>query len=83
MILHPKSEDEMDALLGNLLRAGVVLAAAVAAAGGIAYLLRHGLGPVDYSVFRGEPADLRSLRGIMADMLALRPGESSSSGWCC
>jgi uncharacterized membrane protein len=34
--------------------------------------VRHGLAPVDYRVFRGEPADLRSLRGIIRSALALR-----------
>ena len=40
--------------------------------GGAIYILRHGHSPVDFRVFRGEPADLRDVRGIIRDTLALR-----------
>jgi uncharacterized membrane protein len=53
--------------VGNLLRAGVLLAALVVAAGGVLYLLRHGGSTSDYRVFRGEPMDLRTLPGIARD----------------
>jgi hypothetical protein len=36
------------------------------------YLLRHGRSPMDFGVFRGEPADLRGIRGIIHHTLALR-----------
>jgi len=52
--------------IGQLLRVGVGLAAALVCAGGALYLIRHGRELVDYRVFRGERADLRSLRGILA-----------------
>jgi len=58
--------------MGNLLRAGVGLAAAVVLVGGLVYLVRHGTAQPDYQVFRGEPADQRSIRGIVADALKLR-----------
>jgi uncharacterized membrane protein len=57
--------------VGNLLRAGVLLAAAVVAMGGVLYLIRHGTTPPDYRVFRGEPAELRSAGGIVRSALAL------------
>ncbi len=53
--------------VGNLLRAGVLLAAAVVLAGGAIYLWHHGGGVPDYRVFRGEPLDLRALGGIVRD----------------
>ena len=58
----------MDApkLLGNLLRTGVVLSAAVVLFGGIVYLSRHGHEIRDLGTFRGEPSELRSLPGIVA-----------------
>jgi uncharacterized membrane protein len=60
---HPITRVER--AVGNLLRAGVLLAAAVVAAGGILYLVRHGGTVPDYRVFRGEPINLRSLSGIL------------------
>jgi hypothetical protein len=41
-------------------------------AGGLAYLSRHGGEAPGYHVFRGEPADLRSLRGILQEAWSLR-----------
>jgi uncharacterized membrane protein len=60
-------DEKMEQFLGNLLRAGVVLAAIVVLAGGLLYLVRHGSEKPDYRVFRGEPADLRSPSGIVVD----------------
>jgi len=56
--------------VGNLLRAGVLLAAAVVLAGGILFLARHGSDAADYRVFRGEPTSLRTLTGILRGSLA-------------
>ena len=33
--------------------------------GAVIYLARHGRAPADYHVFRGEPAELRTLNGIL------------------
>ena len=57
--------------MGNLLRAGVILAAVVVFAGGIFYQIRYGTTSPDYRVFRGESADLRNLSGILADAIDL------------
>jgi uncharacterized membrane protein len=62
----------MDIVIGNLLRSGVVLSALIVFVGAVVYLVRHGHSPTDYRVFRGEPSDLRSVRGIFGDALALR-----------
>ena len=53
--------------VGNLLRVGVLLAAAVVLAGGVLFLARHGTAVPDYRVFRGEPLDLRAFGGILRD----------------
>ncbi len=66
------TDQQVDQFLGNLLRAGVMLAAVTVLAGGVLYLARHGTDPADYRVFRGEPADLRSPLGIVTDALALQ-----------
>jgi len=66
------TDQRIENILGNLLRAGVLLSALVVLIGGVIYLLRHGHSPMDFRVFRGEPADLRGVRGIIRDTVALR-----------
>jgi uncharacterized membrane protein len=66
------TDQRIENILGNLLRAGVLLSALVVSIGGVIYLLRHGHSPMDFRVFRGEPADLRGVRGIIRDTMALR-----------
>ena len=66
------TDRRMDEIIGNLLRFGVVLSALIVLFGAVIYLLRHGHSPTEYRVFRGEPTDLRSVRGILRDALALR-----------
>ena len=67
----PPADPRLQQVVGNLLRFGVLLAAAVVLAGGVAYLARHGAAIPDYRVFRGQPANLRSLGGIVRSALAL------------
>ncbi|HET9319411.1 MAG TPA: DUF1634 domain-containing protein [Bryobacteraceae bacterium] len=66
------SAEKMDLIVGDLLRAGVGLSAAIVLAGGLIYLVRHGTEAPGYHVFRGEPADLRTIGGIFRDAVALR-----------
>ena len=66
------TDEQVDQVIGNLLRVGVLLAAVLTAAGGLLYLVRHGGEPAGHRVFEGEPADLRSPVGIVRDALALR-----------
>lgn len=66
------SDEQVEKMVGNLLRAGVVLAATVTLLGGIVYLFRHGAEQPTYQVFRGEPAELRRVDGIVADAMTLR-----------
>jgi len=65
------TDQRIESLLGTLLRSGVLCAALVVAVGGIIYLFRHGRTPVDFRVFRGEPADLRSIHGVLRDVKTL------------
>lgn len=67
----PHSEEKFEKMLANLLRGGVLLAAAVVSLGAILFLARHGGEVHDYSVFRGEPADLRDPRRIGPHALEL------------
>jgi uncharacterized membrane protein len=59
----------VEQLLGNLLRTGVLLAAAVVLLGGVVYLARHGHERVNLHEFRGEPEALRSPSGIVREAL--------------
>jgi hypothetical protein len=66
------TDQQMDDIIGTLLRVGVVLAALVVVIGGILYLHGYGNTSPDYRAFHGEPSDLRSLAGIFKDALALQ-----------
>ena len=66
------ADERFEQMLGNLLRAGVVLAAAVVLIGGAVYLARHGTEEAGHRVFKGEPAEFRSPSAIVADIRAFR-----------
>jgi uncharacterized membrane protein len=55
----------METLMGRLLQAGVLLASAVVLVGGVLYVRGHLGGAVNYRSFVGEPAALRSGRGLL------------------
>ena len=55
----------MEKFIGNLLRWGVLLSAAVVLTSGAVYLSRYGSARPDYAVFRGEPAGLHTPAGIV------------------
>ena len=67
-----KVDQKMDAIMGILLRSGVVLAAAIVLVGGILFLMRHKTPVTDYHIFTGEPSDLRTISGIFSDVKAFR-----------
>lgn len=58
------TDEKTEHVIGNLLRAGVLLSAAVVLAGGILYLAHHGRSHADYHVFQGQPEALRDVPGI-------------------
>lgn len=55
----------METMMGRLLQAGVLLASAVVLVGGVLYVRGHLGGAVNYRSFAGEPAALRSGRGLL------------------
>ena len=65
------TDRRVETIVGNLLRAGVILSALVVLSGGIVFLIRHGMEPANYRVFRGEPSELRHVRGIFRGIAAL------------
>jgi uncharacterized membrane protein len=64
------SDQRIEAIIGDLLRAGVVFSGAIVLIGGMVYLIHQGNTVPHYGVFHGEPSDLRSVSGIVRDALA-------------
>jgi uncharacterized membrane protein len=69
---HLKADQKMDAIMGILLRTGVISAATIVLVGGILFLMRHKTPVTDYHIFSGEPTDLCTISGIFADVKAFR-----------
>jgi uncharacterized membrane protein len=67
------SDDRVQRVIGTLLRWGVIIAAAMVLAGGAMYFASCGSTIPDYSVFRGEPPELRVVTGIVREAVALNP----------
>lgn len=61
---HSAADDRTEHVIGNLLRIGVLAAAAVALLGGVLYLRESAHARPDYSVFAGASSPLRSLADI-------------------
>ncbi len=67
---NPKEGDKnMEILMGNLLRYGVLISATFVLAGSIIYLAQHGLEKPQYHYFLGEPSRFIHLKDIIADAL--------------
>jgi uncharacterized membrane protein len=66
------TDQQIDDIIGTLLRVGVIVSALLVLLGGVLYLVRHGDMLPDYHVFRGEPTDLRDIQGIIRDALSSR-----------
>jgi uncharacterized membrane protein len=66
------TDQKLENMVGNLLRAGVSLSALVVLFGGIIYLARHGREPASYKVFHGEPSDFKTLSGTVHEVFAFR-----------
>jgi uncharacterized membrane protein len=60
-------------IIGTLLQIGVLAAAAVVFAGGVWLLAVTGRGAPAYQQFRGEPVELRSAGGVVANLAHCRP----------
>jgi uncharacterized membrane protein len=59
------SDTDVERVIGNLLRGGLFIATVVVLFGGAIYLARHGRELPSYRIFHGEPAQLRSIAGIV------------------
>ena len=59
------NDRRLEIMIGNLLRAGVLLAAAIVLTGGILYLARHHAERVNYHTFRAGGEETRKYAGIV------------------
>jgi uncharacterized membrane protein len=66
---QPWRDRRIEIILGNLLRTGVLISAAVVLLGASIYLSRHAHDPADYRVFRGEPSEYRTIRGVIQSVI--------------
>jgi len=65
------TDQRIEMAVGRLLQTGVVLAATVVTIGAAIYLVRHAWEPVGYGVFHGEPAEYRTVPGILHGVATL------------
>jgi uncharacterized membrane protein len=68
-----RGDEQIEKLTSVVLRSGVVIAATIVLFGGIFYLIRYGMLSPNYHFFHGEPADLRSVSGIIKGALSFHP----------
>ena len=69
---QPWRDRRIEIILGNLLRIGVLVSAAVVLLGASIYLSRHAHDPADYHIFRGEPSEYRTIRGVIQSVIVGR-----------
>lgn len=60
-------DQRVEALIANLLRAGVLISALVVIGGAVPYLGSHPWARVDYRTFHGEPEELKTVHSIVRD----------------
>jgi uncharacterized membrane protein len=69
---HPSLDDRgIEVMIGNLLRAGVLIAATVVVVGAVIYLSHYAMQTADFGVFRGEAAALRTVPAIVRGAIHL------------
>jgi uncharacterized membrane protein len=66
------ADERVEGIIGTLLRVGVLLAAAVVVLGAGIFLIRHGVEYPHYRMFVGEPSDLKTVTGILAQAFSFR-----------
>ncbi len=64
------TDEKVEQIIGNLLRAGVILSGIVVLLGGVLHLVQNGRSRVpDYSTFHGVEANLKSPVAVVQDSL--------------
>jgi uncharacterized membrane protein len=75
LVTNPKltksvSQKNLEYLLSNLLKYGVLMASSIVLFGGILYLIYHGSEPAEYQIFIGTPDKFHSPIGVINAVLA-------------
>jgi uncharacterized membrane protein len=79
--IPPTADDgALEIVLGRLLRIGVLVAAAVVAAGGVSLLIFRWSWVPDFTAFHDSVSPLRSVPGILGEAFALRAGGIVQAG---
>ncbi|RYE04756.1 MAG: DUF1634 domain-containing protein [Sphingobacteriaceae bacterium] len=65
-------DTDIQLLIGNVLRYGVILAIIVVFCGGLIYVYRHGQETASYHIFNGEPEFLKNITGILNGILQFK-----------
>jgi uncharacterized membrane protein len=68
----PDNVGALEIMLGRLLRFGVLVAAAIVAAGGVFLLISRGSWIPDFTAFHDAQSPLRSVAGTLREALSLR-----------
>lgn len=64
------NEQQLENLISNLLKYGVIVACSTVLIGGILYLAQYGMEPVDYRFFEGQPSVLDAPNLMISGVLA-------------
>lgn len=65
-------DKDIQAVIGLILRAGVIISMIVVFTGGVLFLYRHGQTQADYHTFKGVPGFIESYRGIINGTLGFK-----------
>ena len=65
------TDERVEKIMGQLLRGGVILAAAVVFTGGVLYVSKYGHTQPQYKTFHAEPSDLRYVSQIFEQAISL------------
>src|SRR5689334_4008520 len=65
------TEERLESAIANLLRAGVLVSAALVGVSGLLYLIRHHAETTSYASFHMERSNLRTLKGIVGSAMRL------------
>jgi uncharacterized membrane protein len=67
------TDEKLEVVIGNLLRAGVIASAIIVFLAGILFVTQHHADTVHYATFQMERSDLRTITGVFRSARALRP----------
>lgn len=65
-------DEQMQNLLGSILRIGVLTSAVVVIIGGILFFIQHPGETIDFRIFKSEPARLRNVHTIVIEAMNFR-----------